>query len=189
VLAESDNPSPLAGEGGPQGRVWGSAASAAHKTLAQVQARSKLLIKRARYMRANPTDAERKLWYLLRDRRFEHLKWRRQFIVDDRYIVDFACLAHRLIIEADGSQHADSREDALRDDWLKSQGFTMLRFWNSDVLTNIAGVADAIMAAVESFGAQMRATPHPSAATGTHQSNTLMGPSRLPPSPARGEGF
>ena len=177
MIVASDFPSPLSGEGGPQGRVWGNAASAAHKTLAQAQARSTLLIQRARYMRANPTDAERKLWHLLRDRRLDHLKWRRQFIVDDRYIVDFACLAHRLIIEADGSQHADSREDAQRDDWLKTQGFTILRVWNSDVLTNIAGVADAIMAAVESFGAQTRAPPHPSAA------------SRLPPSPARGEGF
>ena len=172
-----DNPSPLAGEGGPEGRVWGSAASAAHKTLAEAQARSTLLIQRARHMRANPTDAERKLWHLLRDRRLDHLKWRRQFIVDDRYIVDFACLSHRLIIEADGSQHTNSREDAQRDDWLKTQGFTILRFWNSDVLTNIAGVADAVMAAVESFGAQARAAPHPSAAT------------RLPPSPARGEGL
>ncbi len=176
-MIATHSPSPLAGEGGPEGRVWGSAASAAHKTLAEAQARSILLIQRARHMRVNPTDAERTLWHLLRDRRLEHLKWRRQFIVDDRYIVDFACLSHRLIIEADGSQHADSREDALRDDWLKSQGFTILRFWNSDVLTNIAGIADAIMAAVESFGAQTRATPHPSAAT------------RLPPSPARGEGF
>jgi very-short-patch-repair endonuclease len=169
--------------------VRGRAASAAHKTLAEAQARSALLIQRARHMRANPTDAERKLWHLLRDRRLEDLKWRRQFIVDDRYIVDFACLSHRLIIEADGGQHADSREDAQRDDWLKAQGFTILRFWNNDLLTNIAGFADAIMAAVESFGAQTRATPHPSAATGTHQSDTLTGPSRLPPSSARGEGF
>jgi very-short-patch-repair endonuclease len=189
VLVTAHKPSPLAGEGGPEGRVRGSAASAAHKTLAEAQARSKLLIQRARYMRANPTDAEGKLWHLLRDCRLEHLKWRRQFIVDDRYIVDFVCLSHRLIIEADGGQHADRRQDARRDDWLKAQGFTMLRFWNNDVLTNIAGVADAIMAAAESCGAQTRATPHPSAATGTHQSNTLMGPSRLPPSPARGEGF
>ena len=176
-MIATHSPSPLAGEGGQQGRVWGSAASAAHKTLAEAQARSTLLIQRARHMRANPTDAERKLWHLLRDRRLDYLKWRRQFIVDDRYIVDFACLSHRLIIEADGSQHADSREDAQRDDWLKSQGFTILRFWNSDVLTNIAGVADAIIAAVESFGAQTRATSHPSAAM------------RLPPSPARGEGL
>ncbi len=177
MASATHSPSPLAGDGGPEGRVRGSAASAAHKTLAQVQARQSLLIERARHMRANPTDAERKLWHLLRDRRLDHLKWRRQFIVDDRYIVDFACLAHRLIIEADGSHHADNREDTRRDDWLKSQGFAVLRFWNSDVLTNIAGVAEAIMAFVESFGAQTRATPHPSAA------------SRLPTSPARGEGF
>jgi very-short-patch-repair endonuclease len=157
--------------------VRGRVASAAHKTLAQAQVRNAQLIQRARYMRANPTDAERKLWRLLRDRRLEQFKWRRQFIVDDRYIVDFACIAHRLIIEADGSQHADSREDVRRDDWLKAQGFTILRFWNSDVLTNITGVADAIMAAAQSFGAPTRATPHPSDAT------------RLPPSPARGEGL
>ena len=182
-------PSPLAGEGGPKGRVRGSAASAAPKTLAQVQARQSLLTERARHMRAKPTDAERKLWQLLRDRRLEQSNWRRQFIVDDRYIVDFVCLSHRLIVEADGSQHADSDEDARRDDWLKSQGFTILRFWNNDVLTNITGVADAIVAALESFGAQTRTTPHPSAATETHESNTLMGPSRLPPSPARGEGL
>ncbi len=178
MIATEPNPSPLAGEGGPQGRVRGSAASAAQKSLAQVQARKSLLIQRARYMRANPTDAERKLWHLLRDRRLEHLKWRRQFIVDDRCIVDFVCLSQRLIIEADGSQHADSRDDARRDDWLKSQGFSILRFWNGDVLANIAGVADTIIAAVESFGAQTRATPHPSAAA-----------RRAPPSPARGEGF
>ena len=169
--------SPLAGEGGPEGRVRGRAASAAQQTFAEAQSRKSLLIERARFMRANPTDAERKLWYLLRDRRLEHLKWRRQFIVDDRYIVDFICLSHRLIIEADGSQHADSRDDARRDGWLKAQGFTVLRFWNCDVLTNIAGVAHTVLAAVESYSAQTRATPHPSAAA------------RLPPSPYRGEGF
>jgi very-short-patch-repair endonuclease len=178
MLASALGPSPLAGEGGPEGRVWGRAASAAHKTLAQLQGRKLLLTKRARNMRANPTDAERKLWYLLRDRRLDHLKWRRQFIVDDRYIVDFVCLSHRLIIEADGSQHADSRDDARRDHWLKSEGFTVLRFWNNEILTNVDGIAEAIMAASLSVDAQSRATPHPPTAL-----------RRAPPSPARGEGW
>jgi very-short-patch-repair endonuclease len=113
-------------------------------------------------MRANPTEAERKLWYVLRDRRLGELKWRRQFIIDDRYIVDFVCLDHRLIVEADGSQHADSRDDVRRDAYLKAQGFDVLRYWNTDILTNSDGIATAIVAAVESFGAtDVAPSPHP----------------------------
>jgi very-short-patch-repair endonuclease len=112
-------------------------------------------------MRADPTDAERKLWYLLRDRRLGHIKWRRQHVIDDRYIVDFVSFEHRLIIEADGSQHADNRTDIVRDAYLASQGLTVLRFWNSDVLTNLEGVAVSILEAVKSSGAQLRGIPLP----------------------------
>ena len=69
---------------------------------------------RARTMRAEPTEAERKLWYVLRDRRMQALKFRRQAPVGP-YIVDFLCIAHRLVVEADGSQHAESKRDAIRD--------------------------------------------------------------------------
>ncbi len=72
---------------------------------------------RARAMRREPTEAERKLWYALRDRRIQTLKFRRQSPVGP-YIVDFLCAAHRLVVEADGSQHAESKGDAARDAWL-----------------------------------------------------------------------
>ncbi|MGL5839052.1 MAG: endonuclease domain-containing protein [Sphingorhabdus sp.] len=130
-------------------------------TLAEVQKRRKWLIKRARFMRANPTDAERKIWYLLRQRRLGELRWRRQETIDDLYIVDFICYEHRLIIEADGSQHSDNKQDEARDAYLIEQGFQILRFWNSDILTNIEDVGETILAAVKNIAAQTRGDPTP----------------------------
>ena len=112
-------------------------------------------------MRANPTDCERKLWALLRDRRLGGDRWRRQEVIDDRYIVDFVCFEHRLIVEADGSQHAESRSDTERDIWLEEQGFRVLRFWNNEIASNIEGVAEAILAAIQSSAAQTRGDPTP----------------------------
>ncbi len=120
-------------------------------------------------MRANPTDAERRLWSMLRDSRMPVFKFRRQLVIDP-YIVDFACLERRLIIEADGGQHAESEYDACRDHFLTREGFSVLRFWNNDVLTNPAGVFDAIVVALT--------TPHPPRPAAW-----------APPSPARGEGL
>jgi very-short-patch-repair endonuclease len=111
-------------------------------------------------MRANPTDAERKIWYLLRHRRLGE-RWRRQEIIDDLYIVDFICFEHRLIIEADGSQHSDSKQDETRDAYLKVQGFCVLRFWNSDILTDIEGVGEAVLDAIGNSAAQTRGVPTP----------------------------
>jgi very-short-patch-repair endonuclease len=130
-------------------------------TIVKALLRHELLKKRARYMRANPTDAERKLWYMLRDKRLNELRWRRQQVLDDRYIVDLICFEHRLIVEADGSQHAESQADVERDGWLKEQGFTVLRFWNSDILTNMEGVAEAIIAATRNNAAQTCGDPTP----------------------------
>ena len=101
---------------------------------------------RARAMRADPTDAERRLWYALRDRRMQTLKVRRQAPIGP-YIVDFLCIAHRLIVEADGSQHAESKRDAVRDAWLASKGYTILRFGNHDILTARDSVLATIAAA------------------------------------------
>jgi len=98
-------------------------------------------------MRANPTDAERRLWITLRDKRLAEHKFKRQQIIFP-YIVDLVCFAQRLIVEADGSQHADNRYDERRDAFLSAQHFRVLRFWNSDVMTNAAGVAEAICAAL-----------------------------------------
>lgn len=159
------DPSPLAGEGGARAEGVGgcgvASRQATQKTLSEVQARRKWLIKRARYMRANPTEAERRIWNILRHRRLGELRWRRQEIIDDLYIVDFICFEHRLIIEADGSQHADNEEDAARDAYLQSQGFRVLRFWNGDILANIEGLAESVLHAVGILGAQTCADPTP----------------------------
>ncbi len=130
-------------------------------SLADVQQRRKWLLQRARHMRANPTDAERKLWYLLKQRRLMELRWRRQEIIDDLYIADFICFEHRLIIEADGSQHSDNKQDEARDAYLKTQGFNVLRFWNSDILANIDGVAETIIASTRNSAAQTCGDPTP----------------------------
>jgi len=96
-------------------------------------------------MRAQATDAETALWRLLRDRPLTQTKWRRQVPISD-FIVDFVCLEHRVIVECDGAQHAESRSDAARDAWLRSQGFTIARFWNHEVLHERASVIDTILA-------------------------------------------
>jgi very-short-patch-repair endonuclease len=93
----------------------------------------------ARKLRRDMTDAESKPWFLLRDRRLTGFKFRRQVPIGP-YIADFACFANRLIVEADGGQHADSPHDAERDVWLSAQGYRILRFWNSDILANAEGV-------------------------------------------------
>ena len=95
-------------------------------------------------MRREPTQAEAKLWSMLRGQRFGGLKFKRQEQLGD-YIVDFVCFGARLIVEADGGQHAESKGDAVRDAWLTAQGFRVLRFWNSDVLGNPDGVARVIL--------------------------------------------
>ncbi|MDB5429443.1 MAG: hypothetical protein JWP35_559 [Caulobacter sp.] len=78
----------------------------------------------AKRMRANPSVSENHLWRLLRGRRLDGLKFRRQVPLGP-YVVDFPCLRHRLIIEADGPFHDD---DSKRDEWLEAQGFRILRF-------------------------------------------------------------
>jgi very-short-patch-repair endonuclease len=100
---------------------------------------------RARTMRAAPTDSELRLWRLLRDRRLSGFKFRRQVPVG-AYIVDFLCVGAKLIVEADGSQHAESLPDTIRDAYLESQGWKVLRFWNNEVVQNREGVLETIYA-------------------------------------------
>ena len=78
---------------------------------------SSLAKSHARAMRREPTEAERKLWYALRDRRMQSLKFRRQAPLGS-YIVDFLCVEQKLIVEVDGSQHVESFRDEARDAWL-----------------------------------------------------------------------
>lgn len=96
----------------------------------------------AKYLRSHQTDAEQRLWYHLRAHRFMNLKFKRQLPIGS-YIVDFVCLEYRLIIEADGGQHGDET-DQLRDAWLKAQGFTLLRFWNHEILQQTEAVLESI---------------------------------------------
>jgi very-short-patch-repair endonuclease len=94
------------------------------------------------------TDAERKLWYALRDRRFEGFKFRRQVPIGN-FIADFVCYEHRLVIEVDGGQHAESVQDQHRDRWFAANGFRVLRFWNNEVLSNLEGVMIALAEALK----------------------------------------
>ena len=114
--------------------------------------------KTARRLRRNQTDAERLLWFRLRDRRLAGWKFRRQFPID-RYIVDFFCADARLIIELDGGQHAvQTNADVARTKILEAMGCLVLRFWNNDVISNIEGVLEEVMAALERSSPE---PPHP----------------------------
>jgi very-short-patch-repair endonuclease len=97
----------------------------------------------ARALRRRATLSERTLWTLLRDRRLDGLKFRRQVPVGP-YVLDFVCMARRLVVEADGPFH-DPAHDARRDRWLATQGFRVLRFTNHDILALRDRVADAIL--------------------------------------------
>ncbi len=123
---------------------------------------------KAQHLRREMTDAERRLWSALRNRQLGGVKFRRQQPIGP-FIADFVCQERRLIVEADGSQHADNVNDAQRTAFLQSKGYRVLRFWNNDILTNLDGVARVVAAALS--------TPHPARA------------SRESPSPSGGEGF
>ncbi|MDP3741086.1 MAG: DUF559 domain-containing protein [bacterium] len=88
----------------------------------------------ARNLRNNLTNAEKYLWYVLRIENIG-VKFRRQALIGE-YIVDFVCYEKRFIIEIDGGQHYQSSSDQIRDRWLRSQGFKVLRFWNNEVMEN-----------------------------------------------------
>jgi very-short-patch-repair endonuclease len=123
---------------------------------------------RAKHLRREMTDAERKLWSVLRSGQLDGAKFRRQQPIGP-FIVDFVCQERGLVIEVDGGQHAESAADARRTKFLESKGYRMLRFWNNDILSNLDGVAQVIATALS--------TPHPALAV------------RESPSPSRGEGF
>lgn len=104
----------------------------------------------ARSLRKRMTPQEVKLWVHLRALREQGFHFRRQAPVG-RFIVDFLCRQYRLVVEIDGSQHGydtGQRADALRDSWLRAQGFRVMRFWNSEVDRNLDGVMETILDAV-----------------------------------------
>ncbi|MBM3549423.1 MAG: endonuclease domain-containing protein [Alphaproteobacteria bacterium] len=99
---------------------------------------------RARDLRRKMTDAERALWKHLRAHRLEGWPFRRQHPIPP-YVVDFASVEARLVIEVDGGRHAASQADAERDAFLSAQGWQVLRFWNNDVLANPDGVLTQLL--------------------------------------------
>jgi very-short-patch-repair endonuclease len=104
----------------------------------------------AKRLRANTTTAEDRLWQKLRRFPMTGSHFRRQVPIGP-YVADFACMAARLIIEVDGSQHGDDenrRHDDVRTRWLESKGYRVLRVWNNDLTSNMDGVLEAIYAAV-----------------------------------------
>jgi len=132
-------PSPFMGEAGARPRSgWEGEGTG--------PCRKELLV-RARWMRTHPTEAEKRLWTMLRDRRLSAFKFRRQQVIQP-FIVDFVCFERRLIVEADGSQHADNENDIRRDAFLREHGFQILRFWNNQVLREGDAVMTAILASL-----------------------------------------
>jgi very-short-patch-repair endonuclease len=118
-------------------------------------------VPKARRLRRDATDAERKLWLRLRRLRVGGSHFRRQATIGP-YFADYACHAKRLIVELDGGQHGEelhAMRDAKRDAYMRSQGYRILRFWNNDVMRNIDGVLDVIAKAAS---APLPPTPDPS---------------------------
>ncbi len=96
-------------------------------------------------LRQNQTEAEAKLWQVLRAHQLNDIHFRRQHAIGP-YIVDFCSPKHKLIIELDGSQHLEQQEyDAERTVYLEAKGYRVLRFWNNEVIGNLDGVLQKIM--------------------------------------------
>jgi very-short-patch-repair endonuclease len=137
--------SPLEGEAGsPKANREGGMTKTAHRPV------SRLHRGRAKALRREMTNAERFLWFILREHRLAGLSFRRQVPIGP-FIADFVCQQHRLIIEIDGGQHAaDPLRDQPRDEWLRSKGYRVLRFRNMEVLRNRPAVLQTIVDAVAS---------------------------------------
>lgn len=126
---------------------------------------------RARELRRAQTPQEQALWQHLRAKRFDGYKFRRQQPLG-HYIVDFVCFGQKLIVELDGSQHANATQyDAQRDAWLKQQGFRVLRFWNNQWTAQPESVLEAIWLTLQQEPPLSSCPPLPN------------------PSPSRGEGL
>ena len=92
------------------------------------------------------TDAEQAMWRILRSRQLAGFKFRRQHPIGP-FVVDFVCLEYKLVLELDGGHHAMQQEaDAERTSYLQHLGFRVLRFWNNEVLTEMEGVAERVLA-------------------------------------------
>ena len=126
----------------PHSPLAGESESALEKRERSGGGYSEFASEKAKKMRYEPTDAERKLWQKLNKEQLG-IKFRRQQPIG-KYVVDFYSAEKRLVIEVDGGQHADDTSDEKRTAWLESQGLEVLRFWNDEVLRDTRGVLDQI---------------------------------------------
>ena len=162
------NTPPLQG----RGKGWGLTAN----TIAELQ-------KRARNMRNDPTEPEKRLWRHLSNAQLGGYKFRRQAVIG-HCIVDFLCPTRRLIVEVDGDTH-DATADAVRDAALLKQGHRVLRFTNADVMRNMPGVLQHILEALSSSPLPFRG-----GAGGGGPSQTATSAARPHPNPSpEGEGL
>ncbi len=118
---------------------------------------------KCRFLRKNQTDAESKLWSLLRNRQLAKVKFRRQFPID-RYILDFYSPEYKLGIEADGESHFGDKgkvKDELRTGKLAGYGIQILRFNNLDIINNIEGVYEVILKTIEEMKKKNSPSPSP----------------------------
>ena len=123
-----------------------------------------------RNLRRSQTNAERKLWFLLRDRRLAGFKFRRQQPLGP-FIVDFCCTEARVIVELDGGHHALTHDsDAARSGYLAGQGYRLLRFWNNEVLGSTSGVLERIVEALKRDRQRPSPSPLPSGERGSGSS-------------------
>jgi very-short-patch-repair endonuclease len=98
---------------------------------------------RARELRQSQTEAEKIIWHHLKAKRFFGHKFKRQHPIGP-YFPDFVCLERKLVIEIDGGQHSENKKDVVRTKFLENEGYTVIRFWNNDVLGNIDGLLSSL---------------------------------------------
>jgi very-short-patch-repair endonuclease len=163
------NPSPLWGGVAPKAPGWGRERTMPHSAIAT---RTR---KHARALRKAPTDAERKLWHVLRSLKPLGLHFRRQAPIGV-YIADFVWYAGKLVVELDGGQHAEVRRDydERRTQWLKSEGYRVIRFWNHDVLRTPQVVGEEILRIANEHCAPPPTPPHKGEGSAPAQVERLM---------------
>jgi very-short-patch-repair endonuclease len=110
--------------------------------------RSPSHIARARQLRHGDNIAEATLWNELKAKKLGGYKFSRQVPLGP-YYADFVCRQARLVIELDGSQHSDSSHDRCRDEFMRANGYSVLRFWSSDALKNVGAICETILAALD----------------------------------------
>lgn len=149
-----------------------------------VSSNATVKLARVKSLRKGQTDAEQRLWYFLRAHRFMALKFKRQKPIGP-FIADFVCLELKLIIEVDGGQHG-SPADAGRDRWFADRGYTVLRFWNNEVL----GQTEAVLERIRQVALTLSPNPRPGPIGGDRAQRVARtsGPQARPFAPQAGEG-